>query len=696
MALYSVLFFGIDVPTVTEFSDPSGIQRYVHQDTTKIPKTSHQSMVPRRPYVHHVEFAAWLVLTAWLRCKQKSLAGNLTLIHLVIRKLWEIVEAATNSPVASETTVATAVAVPSSVPVVEHIQHRKKIESRHAAAAFVWRNETVASSKSSKDKGSADWETYCRHNALAPKKDSPNDDNTDTAGMYMSIALGPVLLQAMNQSVYATLMAAILATISWKQTSSPQQLRPNNHHCSPLLWQLGILSLAIAIDTPTTLNVHNLAFHDAVSVVSPYILFPWLWYLWYRQVFQYPSLHGVCTKGEWLLLSSAGAVATTEWLVSWTAWNATNGTESSAVVVFALTAATGLLASAVACCALVVQRPTVPSRNAAGPLRPPPPPPWHKTQVAFQLAAIATLTLSLVEACFWLHPMTRATMAQTPFPKCLWWIFADFLLATEQPLVHSAILGDLLWPRWAWLLYWSMILLVTIPLAPQTNAHAVVARKWFHFVAVLLFAPATLFAPQLQSLSYAVALALLLLLECTRHDLPWLNDFYVTYLDTSKEESQDSTILSHMALIVGCAMPLWVSQWATAAANETIRPVQDEAPRTVVACALVRSVLLPLWGVWTLGVGDAMGAMIGKHFGRWHWGYNRRTVEGSLAMFASLCACCYVTGTWLSPASPRLDMVRLWLPAVALVTVLEAFTLQIDNFVLPLAGAAIIFIATKS
>jgi hypothetical protein len=79
-------------------------------------------------------------------------------------------------------------------------------------------------------------------------------------------------------------------------------------------------------------------------------------------------------------------------------------------------------------------------------------------------------------------------------------------------------------------------------------------------------------------------------------------------------------------------------------------------------------------------------------------------------MFASLCACCCGTSLWLGPplgaahkeaavASPvllTLDMVRLWLPAAALVTVLEAFTLQIDNFVLPLAGAAMIFIVTKS
>jgi dolichol kinase len=668
-------------------------------------------MIPRK-CVNHVEFAVWLILTAWLRFQQKSLAGNLTLIHLLIRKLLEIVEA--TSPI---TTGTTDTAVPSTVPVKHSTKQREIVESGRAAAS-IWRNEkSLPSLTSSKKNGGSDWETYClgSSNTLGATADDSAKhycNNNDAAGMYMSIALGPVLLQAMNQSVYATVMAMILATMSWKRTNAQPRQRPNNNNnnnlsLSPLLLQLGMLTLAIAVDPPPVPalgNVYNLAFHDAVAVVVlPWVLFPLLWYLLYGQVFRYPSLRGVCTKGEWLLLSSAGAVATTEWLVSWMRQHSSNDVPIESSAIFALTAATGLLASAVAC-ALVQLYQAVASRGSgSGPRQPPP---WH--HVLLRLAAIASITLGMVEACFWLHPMARATLADMPFPKCLWWIFGDFLLAAEQPLVHAAILGNVVWPRWVWLLYWSAILLATIPLAQQTNAHAVVARKWFHFVAVLLFGPATIWAPQLQSLSYAVALALLLLLECTRHDLPWLNDFYVTYLDTSKEESQDSTILSHMALIVGCAMPLWLSQWVAAAIRTDHN--DDEAQRTVVACALVRSVILPLWGVWTLGVGDAMGAMIGKHFGRWHWGYNRRTVEGSLAMFASLCACCCGTSLWLVPplgaahkeaavASPVLltpDMVRLWLPAAALVTVLEAFTLQIDNFVLPLAGVAMIFIVTKS
>lgn len=235
-------------------------------------------------------------------------------------------------------------------------------------------------------------------------------------------------------------------------------------------------------------------------------------------------------------------------------------------------------------------------------------------------------------------------------------------------------------PRMAWLAYWAVTMVATIPLAPGNNASAVAARKWFHFVAVLLFVPATLSAPQLQSLSYAIALALLLVLESTRHYLTWLNDFYMTYLDTSKDETEDSTIISHMALIAGCAAPLWLFQWWEASV------LADNASTAVSA------ILLPLWGVWVLGVGDAMAAVVGKNWGRLCWGQQHRTAEGSVAMFASLCAVIYATLRYGKDEDHIIGW-KQWLAAVAFVTLLEAFTLQIDNIVLPLAGTAVILLS---
>ena len=87
--------------------------------------------------------------------------------------------------------------------------------------------------------------------------------------------------------------------------------------------------------------------------------------------------------------------------------------------------------------------------------------------------------------------------------------------------------------------------------------------------------------------------------------------------------------------------------------------------------------LLPLAGVWTLGVGDAVGAVIGSTFGQYKWGQQNRTIEGSVAMFVSLCTVMY----------PQEVALEVWLPTAVIVTLLEAFTLQIDNIVLPLVAS---------
>jgi hypothetical protein len=192
-------------------------------------------------------------------------------------------------------------------------------------------------------------------------------------------------------------------------------------------------------------------------------------------------------------------------------------------------------------------------------------------------------------------------------------------------------------------------------------------------VAVYLFTPVTLAAPQLQSLSYAIALAVLMVMECVRRDIPWLHQFYHSYLDNTKDLTgsiEKSVIVSHMGLIAGCAAPLWISDCI-------------QLDNTHIKVRL----FLQLWGILSLGVGDAMGAVVGKYIGILAWGQGR-TIEGSIAMLLSMSSICLgVFGT---------EQTTLWLPAVVFATLVEAFTLQIDNFVLPLAGASIILLSVRS
>jgi dolichol kinase len=210
--------------------------------------------------------------------------------------------------------------------------------------------------------------------------------------------------------------------------------------------------------------------------------------------------------------------------------------------------------------------------------------------------------------------------------------------------------------------------------SPHSNT--VVTRKWFHLVAILLFGPITWKFPQLMSLSYAIALCGLIVLETLRADFAILQSFYLGFVDPTKDDTQGGIILLNMCLILGCAAPLWISKCCS---NYGITNSNNMETRTNLLF------LLPQWGVLSLGVGDAVGAIVGKGFGRHWWGKNQEMLEGSLAMWVSIMA----IGGWCWVGC---DCWWTLVAATTFVTMLEAFTLQMDNLVLPLAGSAVILL----
>eukprot|EP00978_Attheya_sp_CCMP212_P005351 scaffold11962_cov59-Attheya_sp.AAC.5 len=278
-------------------------------------------------------------------------------------------------------------------------------------------------------------------------------------------------------------------------------------------------------------------------------------------------------------------------------------------------------------------------------------------------------------------------------------------------------------PRYWWLLYWMIVLVVTMGLAvawlirrghdtvssSHLNLSVVVTRKWFHGVAVALFWPVTYAAPHLMSLSYAIATALLLLMECLRllpshslHDTPMrtiatttthhhhhhhpqpvrgtrvtlndtLNDFYAAFLDDTKDGGGGGPVWSHLALIVGCAAPLWIDEWLLWSSMSTTTIVR---------------LLLPHVGILVLGVGDAAGAVVGVYWGRHRWPQSRRTMEGSLAMFVTMYLFVVVVGDGdIISMTKRMMSTNIIIFATLLrLTLLEASTSQIDNLCLPLVG----------
>lgn len=259
-------------------------------------------------------------------------------------------------------------------------------------------------------------------------------------------------------------------------------------------------------------------------------------------------------------------------------------------------------------------------------------------------------------------------MVERLLPRCLQWLL-EFFLSTE-PTSGST------WPRYWGVLYWCIALVVLIPptilIVQRRQSPVVITRKWFHLVAILLFAPTTHFFPQLMALGYAVALCGLVVLETLRRVAPALDDFYRLVQDPTKDSSE-GIILSHICLILGCAMPLWLSEAIEYYSND------------VTSKGLL---LLSQWGILSLGVGDAMGAVVGKTYGQIRWGKNQRTVEGSLAMWISMMSVGRLLPVVLVGVVDQHQ--EPWVPllvATTFVTLVEAYTIQMDNLVLPLAGS---------
>jgi len=326
-----------------------------------------------------------------------------------------------------------------------------------------------------------------------------------------------------------------------------------------------------------------------------------------------------------------------------------------------------------------------------------------------KLVTTAFVTVACVEIAARQWDAAEATTAQGGrlIPISLQWLLSFLSKPDESTLVVFSNIS-----RWMFLIYWAVILLLAafpaqrmathlrkIPESTKRSKLVVVSRKYFHFVAVLLFLPATIIAPSMMALSYAVALCVLLLVETMRTAVlsndkrladSSINAFYEAFLD--EKDVVDNSIckpgqgrqtgvfvVTHMAMIFGCAFPLWV--------NEVLKKVigSGRVSRGIFG-------LLPSMGIVVLGVGDAIGAIVGVYCGIHTWPGTKRTVEGTLGMFVSMVLSSVVI-SYLDPASGTSTMhdaalAGLYMsPHLMILSILEAFTSQIDNLCLPIAAS---------
>ncbi|KAJ1952351.1 dolichol kinase [Linderina pennispora] len=190
-----------------------------------------------------------------------------------------------------------------------------------------------------------------------------------------------------------------------------------------------------------------------------------------------------------------------------------------------------------------------------------------------------------------------------------------------------------------------------------------VKRKSYHLLATLMFVPGFLAAPQLLHLGFTVALVGFVLVECVRLFgigplASPMRDFFANFVD---HRDAGCLVTSHFYLLFGCALPVWLG---------------GSSP---VAC---------LAGVLSLGVGDAVASLVGMRLGRVRWPGSPKTIEGTAGFVLSMFAAIQLIRARLDGPSSAGGLSFLLLSAVA--GVLEAFTEQNDNLVIPLfmyAGA---------
>ncbi|KAF2845104.1 phosphatidate cytidylyltransferas-like protein [Plenodomus tracheiphilus IPT5] len=152
-------------------------------------------------------------------------------------------------------------------------------------------------------------------------------------------------------------------------------------------------------------------------------------------------------------------------------------------------------------------------------------------------------------------------------------------------------------------------------------------RKVFHGTMVAMLLPTIYMDPCFVALALALVLAIFLLLDLIRaSQLPPLSKpiakFLTPYVDG--RDLRGPVVVSHIFLLIGCAIPLWLSLAGVARKEDGVTPWQgwDVEGRDVSMLA----------GVVCVGMGDAAASLVGRRFGRrkWPWA-GGKSLEGSAA-----------------------------------------------------------------
>ncbi|KAI0398283.1 hypothetical protein F5Y17DRAFT_411747 [Xylariaceae sp. FL0594] len=166
-------------------------------------------------------------------------------------------------------------------------------------------------------------------------------------------------------------------------------------------------------------------------------------------------------------------------------------------------------------------------------------------------------------------------------------------------------------------------------------------RKVFHFMMVAMFLPTTYIDPCFVALALSIVLAAFLLLDLLRaSQLPPLSKplayFLAPYVDG--RDLRGPVVISHIFLLIGCAIPVWLSLGSLGRTGEGHLRGWEVPTREVGMVS----------GVVCVGLGDAAASLVGRRHGRhkWLWG-GGKSLEGSVAFAIAVFLGLMAAHAWL-------------------------------------------------
>eukprot|EP00475_Leptophrys_vorax_P033998 TRINITY_DN5433_c0_g1_i3.p1 TRINITY_DN5433_c0_g1~~TRINITY_DN5433_c0_g1_i3.p1 ORF type:complete len:518 (-),score=109.80 TRINITY_DN5433_c0_g1_i3:169-1722(-) len=215
--------------------------------------------------------------------------------------------------------------------------------------------------------------------------------------------------------------------------------------------------------------------------------------------------------------------------------------------------------------------------------------------------------------------------------------------------------------------FWSSFIVISVwfnPSSKKLKIPNIIVRKIFHLMCVVMFTPFAILAPKFLLVAFSGAFAVFIVLEYIRAmSLPpvgkSVEEFYQQFVDS---RDQGVIVTTHIYLLAGCAIPLGLTL-----------PNRGDS---------VAQFLASVSGIAALGVGDSAASFVGMKWGRVRWPQSKKSLEGTAGSFCSMTVYLLLVNFCVDS---HVEVGGILVSALG-TSLLEAFTVQIDNLFLPVFG----------